>query len=129
MDLDHATGGTVDGWAHVVQSVQTILGTRLNTRVFRRAFGSDVATMVDAPMNDAGVLALIVAVAEAIETWEPRFDLTDVQLDGTAQGRITLVLSGTYLPNAHMGDLSTVSDELRQVRVAAGRADAWSLSP
>lgn len=128
MDLDHVNGGTVEGWAHVVQSIQTILRTRVNTRVFRREFGSDVGALVDAPMNDAGVLALYVAVAEAIETWEPRFELTGVQLDGNAQGQLNMILSGTYLPKAHLGDLDTVSDDVRTVQFSSGRADAWSFS-
>jgi phage baseplate assembly protein W len=63
MDLNHETGAAVEGWDHVVQSIQTILTTRLNSRVFRREFGSEVPALVDAPMNDANVLALYVAVA------------------------------------------------------------------
>jgi phage baseplate assembly protein W len=79
-------------------------------------------------MNDAGVLALYVAVAEAIETWEPRFELTGVQLDGNVQGQLNMILSGTYLPKAHLGDLDTVSDDVRTVQFSSGRADAWSFS-
>ncbi|MBT9383328.1 GPW/gp25 family protein [Pseudooceanicola sp. CBS1P-1] len=126
MDLDPQTGGTVTGWAHVVQSLQTLMRTRLNTRVFRREFGSGVPQLIDAPMNSANVLALYVAVAEAIDVWEPRFELTDVALEANAQGQFTMTLTGAYLPNAHLGDMSTVSDDTRTVKVQATGADVWS---
>ena len=128
MDLNHDTGGTAEGWSHVVQSVQTILSTRLNARVFRREFGSEVPALVDAPMNEAGVLALYVAVAEALERWEPRFELTDVQVEGAATGVITMTLIGNHRPNAHMGDLATVDDETQTIRVMRDRVDNWSLA-
>ncbi|NIZ11087.1 GPW/gp25 family protein [Pseudooceanicola sp. HF7] len=128
MDLDHLTGGTIEGWPHVVQSIQTLLRTRLNTRVFRREFGSDLPGLVDAPMNDENVLAVYVAVAEAIDLWEPRFDLTDVQVEGTAQGRFSMTLAGAYLPRGHLGDRTTVTDDKRTVRVQSDRTDAWRLT-
>lgn len=128
MDLNHDTGQAVEGWAHVVQSLSTILSTRLNTRVFRREFGSDVPALIDAPLNDAGILALYVAVAEAIDRWEPRFDLTEVQVQPEATGIITMTLTGVYRPNAHVGDLSTVNDETQTVRVLRDRVDNWSLA-
>lgn len=127
MDLNHDTGGAVEGWAHVVQSIQTILVTRINTRVFRREFGSEVPALVDAPMNEVNVLALYVAVAEALERWEPRFELNDVQVEGAASGVITMTLIGSFLPNAHLGDLSTVEDETRTIRVTRDGVDSWSL--
>jgi len=128
MDLNHDTGGAVEGWNHVVQSIQTILATRLNTRVFRREFGSEVPALVDAPMNEANVLSLYVAVAEALERWEPRFEMTDVQVEGLESGVITMVLTGNHRPNAHMGDLTTVDDETQTIRVLRDRVDNWSLA-
>lgn len=128
MDLNHDTGAVIQGWPHVVQCIQTILGTRLNTRVFRREFGSDVPAMVDAPMNDANVLSLYVAVAEALDAWEPRFELTDVQVETLPTGTITMVLQGNYLPNGHLGDLTIVSDGIQAIRLQADRADTWRLA-
>lgn len=128
MDLNHDTGGAVEGWAHVVQSIQTILSTRINTRVFRREYGSEVPALVDAPMNETSVLALYVAVAEALERWEPRFELTDVQVEGAATGVITMTLTGNHRPRAHVGDLTAVNDETRTIRVLRDRVDNWSLA-
>lgn len=128
MDLNHETGGAVAGWDEVMQSMLTILTTRIDTRVFRREFGSEVPAMVDAAMNDAGVMALYVAVAEAIERWEPRFELTDVQADAESGGSIVMKLVGHYRPAAHRGDLNTVSGGARVVRVLADRANSWRLA-
>lgn len=128
MDLNHDTGQVIEGWAHVVQSLSTILATRLNTRVFRREFGSEVSALVDAPMNDAGLLALYVAVAEAIDRWEPRFELTNVQMVPDADGVITMTLIGNYRPNAHLGDFSTIANENQAVRVSQSGFDSWSLA-
>ena len=128
MDLNHNTGGAVEGWDHVAQSIQTIFATRLNTRVFRREFGSEVPALIAAPMNDAGILALYVAVSEALERWEPRFELTDVAVEGAETGAITMTLIGNHRPNAHRGDLSTVADSSQTLRVMRDRVENWSLS-
>ena len=127
MDLDHHTGGTVAGWDHVLQSIETILITRLDTRVFRRDFGSDLAELIDAPMNDAGVLGLYVAVAEAIELWEPRFELTDISLEAAETGAVSIQLAGNHRPHAHLGDYSSVNDDARSVRLQADRVKLWRL--
>ena len=127
-DLDHTTGGVVDGWDHVVQSVTTILSTRLNSRIFRREFGSEVPALVDAPMNESSIMALYVAVAEALERWEPRFELTDVAVAGDKSGAVTMTLIGNYRPNAHKGDLTTVADNIQTIRVMRDRVENWSLA-
>ncbi|WPZ23107.1 GPW/gp25 family protein [Sulfitobacter faviae] len=127
MDLNHETGAAVEGWDHVVQSIQTILTTRLNSRVFRREFGSEVPALVDAPMNDANVLALYVAVADALERWEPRFELTDVAVEAAESGVMTMTLVGSYRPNAHIGDLAAVVDDIQTVRVVRDRVENWRL--
>ncbi|WP_116131184.1 GPW/gp25 family protein [Tropicimonas sp. IMCC34043] len=126
MDLNDETGGTVEGWPHVVQSIRTLLATRLETRVFRRDFGSDVPQMIDAPANDAGTMALYVAVAEAIDTWEPRFDLSDVGLAISADGVAEIRLHGSYLPRGHLGDTTRASDGSITVSLAEGSVKSWS---
>lgn len=128
MDLNHHTGATVEGWADVLQSVENILLTRLNTRVFVRQFGSEVPAMVDMPMNDENVMALYVSVADAIDRWEPRFELTNVALSAGADGVIALQLEGNHLPNAHLGDETVVNDEAQIIRVQTTRVDNWSVA-
>jgi phage baseplate assembly protein W len=43
------------------------------------------------------VQQIYAAVAEAIERWEPRFDLKKITVDEVREGHITLSLSGVYL--------------------------------
>lgn len=128
MDLSDRTGAALDGWASVQQSIATILATRLETRVFRRDFGSDLATLIDAPMTDETILALYVAVAEAIDRWEPRFELTQVSILPAASGALLMELHGSYYPRTHMGDETPAQDETRAVRLTADRADSWRLA-
>lgn len=128
LDLNHHTGEALDGWAHVVQSVETVIFTRLKTRVFSRDFGSEVPALVDMPMNDQNTVGLYVAIADALSRWEPRFDLTGVQVTPSADGVIVLELQGNYLPNAHLGDVAVVSDETKVIRVESDRVDSWSLT-
>ncbi|WP_109317545.1 GPW/gp25 family protein [Pseudovibrio ascidiaceicola] len=103
-DLDEMTGGEVSGWAHVVQSINRLFSTPKNTRVFLREFGSDLPNLVDVPSNDAGILALFVAVATALEQWEPRFSLSSLSVAQAGPGKILLNLVGTYVPRGHHGD-------------------------
>ncbi len=128
MDLNHETGGVVEGWEEVAQSLSTILATRLNTRVFAREFGSDLPALVDAPMTDQNIAAVYGAVAVAIDRWEPRFELQNVDVAGEAEGAVTITLSGYYRPKAHLGDLATVEGGTKAVRILSDRADQWRLA-
>jgi phage baseplate assembly protein W len=128
MDLNHQTGAAIEGWPEVAQSLATILATRLGTRVFAREFGSDIPALVDAPMNDQNIAAVYVATAEAIEKWEPRFELESVNVEGSVDGVLTLVLTGSYRPKAHLGDLATVEGNTKAVRIFTDRADQWSVA-
>lgn len=44
--LNAATGGTISGWDHVVQSLQDIFYTRFGTRVMREWYGSFVPNIL-----------------------------------------------------------------------------------
>lgn len=103
MDIDHNAGGHVEGWPAVAQSIFTILTTRIGSRVFRRDFGSRLPELIDAPMNDAGRLAVYVAVADALDRWERRFILQRVSMIGHHDGRARMELIGLYVPRGHLG--------------------------
>lgn len=106
--IDNATGAANDGWQNVLQSIRTILTTPIGTRVMRREFGSELMSLIDAPLEDQVLLALYVSVANAIARWEPRFRIATVGVDSiAASGRIALRINGTYFPRGHMGDFST----------------------
>lgn len=106
------TGKALGGWDHVVQSIRVILTTAIGTRVMRREFGSELMSLIDAPMNDRVLLAIYVATANALARWEPRFRLTDVAVtSAAATGTLTLTLLGRYYPRGHLGDFTEYRDD------------------
>jgi phage baseplate assembly protein W len=96
---DATTGKRLSGLAHLRQSIRDILTTPIGTRVMRRAYGSRLYELVDAPLNRPTTLAIYAAVAEALATWEPRFELQQVAARTAGPGRVVLDMTGLYLPN------------------------------
>ena len=97
--MNKRTGQPLEGMAHLKQSIIDILTTPIGTRVMRREYGSRIYQLVDNPMDDEFAIELFAATAEALEKWEPRFRLEQVQIDNISEGKVTLLLSGVYLPN------------------------------
>jgi phage baseplate assembly protein W len=91
------TGAYLNDLEHLKQSIVDILTTPVGSRVMRREYGSNLFYLVDHPVNREFVQQIYAAVAEAIEKWEPRFDLKKITVDEVRDGRITLSLSGVYL--------------------------------
>lgn len=96
--INAQTGQPLTGLDHLRQSIRDILTTRIGTRVMRRDYGSDVPRLVDAAMTPRLAMNLYVAVAVALDRWEPRFRVTRVQITDAAPGHLTLALEGIYLP-------------------------------
>lgn len=122
--LDRRTGKVLTDWNHVVQSIEDILTTRTLSRVMRRDYGSDWPRLVDAPMNEQSIIMFYVTAAEALDQWEPRFELTEVFFREVGpDGRTTLRLTGNYLPRGHKGDRTPANDAalvLDLVQIADG---------
>jgi phage baseplate assembly protein W len=79
---------------HLVQSINDILSTPLGSRVMRRDYGSDLPRLIDAPVNGETLVDLYAATAEAIDRWEPRFDLRRVEVADAVAGKLSLTLTG-----------------------------------
>ena len=99
--LNASTGKQLSGLAHLRQSVCDILTTPIGTRVMRRDYGSRLYRLIDAPMNDATRLDMIAATYEALEIWEPRLQLEQVEVAMPKPGEVTISLAGHYLPTGH----------------------------
>ncbi|WP_127110364.1 GPW/gp25 family protein [Pararhodobacter zhoushanensis] len=95
---DATTGKHIEGLAHLRQSIRDILTTRKGTRVMRRAYGSDLPSLIDAPVNDDTILDIIASTAEALAIWEPRIDVQLVSVNSLEPGRIVLTVEGIYTP-------------------------------
>lgn len=117
--ISRSQGKPLSDWDHVAQSIAVILTTPIGSRVMRRDFGSELFDLIDAKMTTRSILAIYGAAAVAIARWEPRFRLERAAVgDAAPDGRVSLLLAGTYFPRGHKGDF-TVS-EGRTARVVIG---------
>lgn len=105
--MDRNTGKALDGWGHVAQSLGDLFTTPRASRVLRRAYGSDLPRMVDLPMSPATIIDFYAAVAGAIDAYEPRFKVTQMQVSGAGRdGHLTFDIRGIYYPRGAQGDFS-----------------------
>ena len=105
--LNAATGGTITGWDHVVQSLQDIFYTQFGTRIMREWYGSFVPNILGRLITPQEVTPFFVAVTSAIEQWEPRYRITQIQVvKVTRDGALHFYLNGEYRPRAVFGDLT-----------------------
>lgn len=91
---DANTGKPLDGMAHLRQSVRDILTTPLGRRVMRRDYGSDLWSLVDAPLTQSTVMEIQAAIAKALTKWEPRIRLKHVSAQLPEPGKIIVSLTG-----------------------------------
>ncbi|WP_018694441.1 GPW/gp25 family protein [Algicola sagamiensis] len=90
------TGKPLAGIAHLRQSIVDILKTPRGSRVMRRNYGSRLFELVDAPINQETIVEIYASTAEALDTWEPRFQLQNIQVTRVISGRIEMDLMGLY---------------------------------
>lgn len=88
------TARPIDDAARLAQSIGDILSTPRGTRVMRRDYGSDLPLLIDQPMNGETVVDIYAATAEAIDRWEPAFQLRRVEIAAASAGRMELRLTG-----------------------------------
>lgn len=100
MGMNRTDGLRLDGFDHLVQSIQDILTTPLGSRVHRRDYGSLLPRLVDRPMSGSLVALMVNATATALDRWEPRLKLEKVIIEAVdAGGQISMSLVGYYLIN------------------------------
>lgn len=97
--INSNNGKRLGGIDHLRQSIRDILTTPIGSRVMLREYGSRIFDLIDAPMNRSTLLDLYAATADALQKWEPRFKLLQVQAVSAAPGWIELDLIGQYLPD------------------------------
>ncbi|WP_240536685.1 GPW/gp25 family protein [Bartonella sp. WD12.1] len=93
------TGKSMVGVDHLRQSIIDILTTRIGTRVMRRDYGSRVLDLIDDPVNETFKVAIYAAVAEALDRWEPRLKLQQVNLTSVEPGKVSMFFEGIYIPS------------------------------
>ena len=65
----------------------------------RRNYGSNLLNLVDNPANPQTLAQIYYATAIALMMWEPRIQLQRVFCQAVAPGKITISLTGKYLPD------------------------------
>lgn len=95
--LDRRTGQPLSGTAHLKQSIEDILTTPVGSRRMRPEYGSSLRRYVDLPVSEGWKSAVQAEVARALGRWEPRLKLERVRVTAVLNGQITLSLSGAYL--------------------------------
>lgn len=108
--LNRITGRPIEGWDHVLQSLDVIFTTRFHERVMLRFFGSLIPHMLGRSINEPLALRFIYSILIAIELWEPRFKVIKAKpLRLTRQGEFAIEIEGNYLPNATVNDFNVES--------------------
>ncbi len=95
--LDAKSGKHLDDLAHLRQSIEVILTTRLGTRVMRPEFGSRLPELIDRPLTQETLVRMYAATAEALEKHEFRVKLTRVQVNSGGDGVAVIDLDLRYL--------------------------------
>jgi len=105
--IDRETGKPLNDWEHTVQSILVILSTHFGERVMRRVFGSAVPRVLGKNLVPETMLKFYMAVAAAIELWEPRFRVRRFEYAGAEnspeamrQGKIGIRMIGDFMPRA-----------------------------
>ena len=105
LGINAHTGQPLAGLDHLRQSIADILSTPLNTRVMRRDYGSVIPELIDQPLNQTTLLRLYAATAAAVMRWEPRFQISRINLAFNAPAGATVEVAGRLGNN----DMSTTA--------------------
>jgi phage baseplate assembly protein W len=93
-----ATGGValVRGEREIAEAIGLILGTSPGERPMRPEFGCAIGEFVFAPADAATAGLIAYEVRIALERWEPRIDLHDVQVDFAEAANGVLLINIRY---------------------------------
>ena len=84
------------GERDIEQAIRIILETAPGERVMRPEFGCRIHELVFAPRNSATEGLLMHYIQEALEQWEPRINLQEVDIAPDAGGGSTLLVEIKY---------------------------------
>ncbi len=91
------TGRTISDMEHLRQSITNILSTPIGSRIMRRDYGSRLFKRLDAPLTGELLAEIYADVVEALFSYEPRFEVTNVSVVSMDQGHLILDVTGKYL--------------------------------
>lgn len=91
------TGRSIADMDHLRQSITDILSTPIGSRVMRRDYGSRLFKRLDAPLTGELLAEIYADVVEALFSYEPRFEVTNVSIVSMENGHLILDVTGKYL--------------------------------
>lgn len=104
--MDRRTGKPLSGLDHLRQSIEDILATPVGSRRMRPEYGSLLRRFVDLPVNEGWKSAVQAEVARSLQRWEPRLKLEQVQVVAVVGGRIDFKMTGEYLGERQLLEVS-----------------------
>jgi phage baseplate assembly protein W len=84
------------GERDIEQAIRIILETQVGERVMRPEFGCRIHELVFAPNNVATEGLLIHYIEQALERWEPRIQVREVEVAADSRGGATLMVEIKY---------------------------------
>lgn len=124
--MDRYTGKLLQGWPHVLQSIELIYATPFVSRVLRRWVGSFVPPILGRNITTHNIATFYWALTSALDLWEPDYKITHVNFmnaavqSNPALGALTVAgqeamiragngifqNTGIYYPRGHLGDFT-----------------------
>lgn len=103
--MSEATGRIISGPQHLAQSLGVIWYTRLNTRLMRLAFGSDLRSLLSEDLTPAIAMLIYNEMVASAARWEPEYELTQLQLVTLKEtGVLGIRHGGIYYPEGRLGN-------------------------
>ena len=95
------------GVADIEQAIRLILGTAPGERPMRPEFGCDVHDYLFDTIDAEVIGRIDVAIRTALDRWEPRIEVTDIDydLDERDHGKLTITISYRVLATSRLYNL------------------------
>lgn len=138
--VNRETGGLMQGWDHVEQSMKVIFATPFHERILRRWVGSYVPHILGETFVPRIVTRFHWSMAVSLDLWEPNYRITTVFFMGDALeswspesfdvagefrlGHAWFRTEGQYRPRGHLGD-STPYYRRASALLSRGGEDLW----
>jgi phage baseplate assembly protein W len=97
--MNAKTGRAIYDIEHLRQSIRDVLLTPSVSRLMRREYGSELFNLIDQAANPALHLRLYAAIAMALLRWEPRLQLSRIQISQQSDGQSMIDIEGFQLVN------------------------------
>ncbi|HET7539650.1 MAG TPA: GPW/gp25 family protein [Polyangiaceae bacterium] len=85
-----------EGQMDVEEAIRIVIGTRINERLMRARFGSDVPALLFEPATSSTAGRLADAIRTSLARWEPRIDVLEVLVEPDPAEASRFVASLSY---------------------------------